>query len=74
MRTTISEHFAEIADPRIERTKLHPLINIITIALCAIISGTDDWVAIEAYGRTKQDFLRSFLDLSYGIPSHDTFR
>lgn len=72
--TTISEHFAEIQDPRVERTKLHSLINIITIALCAIISGADDWVAIEAYGRTKQSFLGTFLDLSNGIPSHDTFR
>ena len=74
MKTTISEHFAEITDPRIERTKLHPLINIITIALCAIISGADDWVAIEAYGRTKEEFLGTFLELRNGIPSHDTFR
>lgn len=57
-----------------ERTKLHPLSNIITIALCVIISGADDWVVIETYGRTKEAFLRSMLDLSNGIPSHDTFR
>lgn len=68
MKTTISEQFAELGDPRIERTKLHPLINIITISLCAIISGADDWVAIAAYGRTKQAFLSGFLDLSNGIP------
>lgn len=74
MKPTISEHFGELEDPRIERTKLHPLINLITIALCAIISGADDWVAIEAYGRTKEEFLRSMLDLSHGISSHDTFR
>lgn len=74
MKTTISEHFAEIEDPRMERTKLHPLLNIITIALCAIISGADDWVAIEAYGRTKREFLGELLDLTNGIPSHDTFR
>jgi predicted transposase YbfD/YdcC len=74
MKTTISEHFAEIEDPRIERTKLHPLINIITIVLCAVISGADDWVAIEAYGRAKKEFLGTFLDLTNGIPSHDTFR
>lgn len=74
MKTTISAHFAEIQEPRMERTKLHPLINIITIALCAIISGADDWVAIEAYGRTKAEFLGTFLDLTNGIPSHDTFR
>lgn len=74
MKPTISEHFGGLEDPRIERTKLHPLINIITIALCAIISGADDWVAIEAYGRTKEEFLRKILDLRNGIPSHDTFR
>lgn len=72
--TTISEHFATVADLRVERTKLHPLINIITIALCGMISGADDWVAIEAYGRAKQSFLNTFLDLTHGIPSHDTFR
>lgn len=74
MKPTISEHFGAIVDPRMERTKLHPLLNIITITLCAIISGADDWVAIESYGRTKEAFLRSMLDLSNGIPSHDTFR
>lgn len=71
---TISEHFATVADPRVERTKLHPLINVITIALCGMISGADDWVAIEVYGRAKQSFLNTFLDLTHGIPSHDTFR
>jgi predicted transposase YbfD/YdcC len=74
MKTTISEHFAGIKDPRVERTKLHALLTIITIALCGIISGADDWVAIEAYGRAKQSFLSTFLDLTNGIPSHDTFR
>ena len=74
MKTTISEHFGELADPRIERTKLYPLINLITIALCAIISGADDWVAIAAYGRTKREFLGTLVDLTNGIPSHDTFR
>lgn len=74
MKTNISEHFAELGDPQIEQTKLHPSVNIITISLCAIISGADDWVAIAAYGRTKQAFLSSFLNLSNGIPLHDTFR
>ena len=73
MTTTISEHFASLPDPRVERTKLHPLINILSIALCAVISGADDWVAMEAYGHAKQAFLSTFLDLTHGIPSHDTF-
>jgi predicted transposase YbfD/YdcC len=73
MTTTISEHFASLPDPRVERTKLHPLINILSIALCAVISGADDWVAMEAYGHAKHAFLSTFLDLTHGIPSHDTF-
>jgi predicted transposase YbfD/YdcC len=74
MKTTISEHFACLPDPRVERTKLHPLINILSIALCAVLSGADDWVAMEAYGKAKQSFLSTFLDLRNGIPSHDTFQ
>ncbi|MCX6050261.1 MAG: ISAs1 family transposase [Chloroflexi bacterium] len=73
MKTTISEHFESLVDPRVERTKLHPLINILSIALCGVLSGADDWVAIEAYGQTKRAFLGTFLDLTNGIPSHDTF-
>jgi predicted transposase YbfD/YdcC len=73
MKTTISEQFEGLCDPRVERTKLHPLINILSIALCGVLSGADDWVAIEAYGQTKQAFLSTFLDLTNGIPSHDTF-
>ncbi|MCX6050285.1 MAG: transposase family protein, partial [Chloroflexi bacterium] len=45
MKTTISEHFESLVDPRVERTKLHPLINILSIALCGVLSGADDWVA-----------------------------
>ena len=74
MSTTISEHFASLPDPRVERTKLHPLINILSIALCAVRSGADDWVAMEAYGHAKLSFLSTFLDLRNGIPSHDTFQ
>lgn len=74
MKTTISEHFGGLPDPRVERTKLHPLLNILSIALCGVLSGADDWVAIEAYGETKQAFLSTFLDLTNGIPSHDTFQ
>lgn len=42
-----------VEDPRIERTKLHQLIDVITIAICAVICGADSWVAIETYGKTK---------------------
>lgn len=70
---TLITHFAELTDPRIERTKQHKLIDIIAIALCGVICGANDWVAIETYGRAKESWLRQFLELPNGIPSHDTF-
>ena len=72
-KTTIGDHFSNIGDPRVERTKQHKLIDIITIAICAVICGADSWVAIETYGRAKQQWLQQFLELPNGIPSHDTF-
>ena len=63
----------DVPDPRIERTKRHQLPAIITIAICGIICGADDWVAVEKYGRAKQEWLRTFLELPHGIPAHDTF-
>ena len=70
---TIAEHFAELPDPRIERTKRHEFIDILTIALCAVISGADTFEDIELYGTCKQAWLETFLELPHGIPSHDTF-
>jgi predicted transposase YbfD/YdcC len=68
----IDYHFASLTDPR--RSKVtYPLINIVTIALCATIAGADDFVAIADWARRKQDWLGRFLDLSSGIPSHDRF-
>jgi predicted transposase YbfD/YdcC len=65
--------FATLEDPRVERTKLHQLLDIITIAICAVICGADDWSEIELFGNAKEGFFRSFLPLPNGIPSHDTF-
>ena len=72
-KTTISDHFSNIDDPRVERTKQHKLIDIITIAICAVVCGADTWVDIETYGRAKEEWLKKFLELPNGIPSHDTF-
>ena len=69
----IVEHFKDIEDPRIERGKLHNLIDIIAIAICAVICGADTWEDIELFGETKQEWLKQFLELPNGIPSHDTF-
>ena len=63
----------DFEDPRIERTKRHQLIDVITIAICAVICGADSWVAIETYGQAKKEWLKRFLELPNGIPSHDTF-
>ncbi len=72
-KITIADNFAQMSDPRIDRTKRHKLIDILTIAICAVICGADSWVAIELYGCTKYEWLKTFLELPNGIPSHDTF-
>ncbi|NEP51281.1 MAG: ISAs1 family transposase [Moorea sp. SIO3C2] len=66
-------HFGTLTDPRIDRSKQHLLIDIIAIAILAVISGADGWVGIETYGQAKYEWLSEFLDLPNGIPSHDTF-
>ena len=66
-------HFAALPDPRIERCKRHRLLDVVTIALCAVICGADTWVDVAEFGRSKEPWLRSFLPLPNGVPSHDTF-
>ena len=68
----IQDHFAPLTDPR-RRRVVYPLINIVTIAVCAVVAGADDFVSIAEYGRKKRLWLSRFLDLSAGIPSHDRF-
>lgn len=70
---TMEECFRPLKDPRIKRNQLHKLIDIITIAICALISGADNFTEIEEFGKAKIDWLREFLELPHGIPSHDTF-
>lgn len=70
--STILKHFAGLEDPRIERTKDHLLIDIVAIAILAVISGADGWVAIETYGKSKLEWLKQILALPKGIPSHET--
>ena len=69
----IMEYFKALEDPRIDRCKRHQLLDIITIAICAVICGADSWVHVEMFGKSKEEWFRSFLDLPNGIPSHDTF-
>jgi predicted transposase YbfD/YdcC len=71
--TSMDAHFAGLTDPRVARTRVHRLGELVTIALCAVLCGADDWVAVETFGRAKEAWLRTFLTLPGGIPSHDTF-
>ena len=70
----IISHFQYITDFRIERTKKHKLIDIIFIALCAMICGYDSWDEMELFAKAKIDWFKKYLDLPNGIPSHDTIR
>lgn len=70
---SIIEHFKAIQDPRREHRKEHLLIDIIFITICAVICGADDWYEIETYGKRKEQWLKTILELPNGIPSHDTF-
>ena len=70
---TLDQHFGDLTDPRVERTKLHQLVDILVIAICAVIGGADNWEDVEAFGKAKQEWFQTFLELPNGIPSHDTF-
>lgn len=70
---SITDYFANMHDPRIDRTKLHKLQDLVTIAICGVICGADTWVDIEDFGKSKEAWFRRFLELPNGIPSHDTF-
>lgn len=70
----IEEHFNSLPDPRRRTMNLrHNFLDILIIAIGAIIGGADSWVAVEAFGKAKEDWFRRFLELPNGIPSHDTF-
>jgi predicted transposase YbfD/YdcC len=69
----LEECFGNVDDPRVEGRCEHKLIDIIIIAICGVICGANSWSEIETFGRAKEGWLRQYLDLSGGIPSHDTF-
>ena len=71
-KITLLDHFTNLTDPRIDRTKDHKLIDILAIAICGMLSSADNWVAMEQYGNAKEEWLKQFLELPNGIPSHDT--
>jgi len=67
------EIFKDLPDPRKDRNRQHKLIDIIAIAICAILSGADDWVKVAVFGERKKQWFEGFLELPNGTPSHDTF-
>jgi predicted transposase YbfD/YdcC len=70
----LAEHFSELEDPRCSGKVEHLLIDILVIAVCAVIAGAESWVDMALYGQNKADWLSTFLRLPNGIPAHDTFR
>jgi hypothetical protein len=68
----IPQAFCDMPDPRAKNVR-HKLVDLITISMFAMICGAEDWAAVELYGNSKIDWLKTFMDLTHGIPSHDTF-
>lgn len=72
-RQSLIEHLSEVPDPRMARTQRHELLDILVIALCAVIGGADHWTEVVEFGQAKRQWFAGFLKLPNGIPSHDTF-
>jgi predicted transposase YbfD/YdcC len=70
---TIQKYFRKLKDPRINRRKKHLLMDIIVIAICAVIGDCDDWHQVCTFAKVRREWLETFLSLPNGIPSHDTF-
>ena len=72
MKSNLHTHFKCLKDPRIDRKKLHSLQDVLSLVVIGILCGADSWDTIEEFGKTKKEFLSTFLTFSNGIPSHDT--
>jgi predicted transposase YbfD/YdcC len=72
LRASIAEYFAKIPDPRVKRSRLHPLVSVLVLSLCAVVCGANGFVDIEQFGLARVAWLKTFLHLPHGIPSHDT--
>ena len=69
---SLIESFASLEDPRIDRKKLYPLMEIVFLSVCAVLSGFEEWDEVVDFGEEKLDWLRKYLPYEHGIPSHDT--
>jgi hypothetical protein len=73
--STLVEALQAVADPRRQCKNLrHRLVDVLAMGFCAVLCGCEDFVEIEAFARSKEDFFRRFLELPNGVPAHDTFR
>ena len=72
-KLSLIEHFEKLPDPRVNRTKDHDLIDVLIIAICALLCAGESFNDMEDFGKAKEDWFRTFLGLRNGIPSHDTF-
>jgi len=70
---SLIEHFKDLPDPRVNRTKDHALIDLLVISVCTLLCGGESFNDMEDFGHAKEEWFRSFLTLTHGIPSHDTF-
>jgi predicted transposase YbfD/YdcC len=70
---SLTEHFADLEDPRAKHLTDHKLLDIVMIAICAVICGAESWTDVELFGNERLMWLKQFLELKNGIPSHDTF-
>ena len=73
LKRSVVKQFEALDDPRVKREPKHLLVDILAISILAVLSGADNMVAVETYGKAKQQWLETFLELPHGIPSHDTF-
>ena len=72
-KTSLEAHFAELPDPRMSKKCAHRLQDIVMIAICATVAGAENWEEIALFGELKEEWLKQWLELPNGIPSHDTF-
>jgi len=72
-KLSLIEHFKDLADPRIDRTKEHDLIDVLIIAVCCLLCAGESFNDMEDFGKAKEEWFKGFLKLRNGIPSHDTF-
>jgi DDE_Tnp_1-associated/Transposase DDE domain len=72
-KLSLIEHFKDLPEPRVDRTKDHELIDVLTIAICTLLCAGESFNDMEDFGKAKEEWFRTFLNLKNGIPSHDTF-